>query len=308
LLSDFLKANFLPYIEAHFRESKPKTADYYRYGVSLLRDSPLAQLKLDAISGQEEAQFIAWGSRFKPSTLNCGLRTLRHALYLAVEWGRLPKKPKIALAKGERQRDRVLSREDTQDYLCACRQPWRDVATLVLSTGLRPGEAYCLRWENVFLGDDSGLIQIAEGKTVNARRVLPMVPDVLKAIRARHKAQGRPAEGWVFPAASPSGYLSQGSAKNQHKRALAQLTLARTFLPSLPDIKPFEPYCLRHTALTRLAESGCDSFTLMKIAGHSSVTMTQRYCHPQAEAIENAFKRLGGGEKLPTKSPTKIGA
>jgi len=63
-------------------------------------------------------------------------------------------------------------------------------------------------------------------------------------------------------------------------------------------------YCLRHSALTRFAESGCDAFTLAKIAGHSSITITQRYCHPQAEAIELAFQRTNrqklvsnGGQK-----------
>lgn len=31
-------------------------------------------------------------------------------------------------------------------------------------------------------------------------------------------------------------------------------------------------YSLRHTALTRLGETGADAFTIMRIAGHSSVT------------------------------------
>jgi hypothetical protein len=46
-----------------------------------------------------------------------------------------------------------------------------------------------------------------------------------------------------------------------------------------------------------LAESGCDAFTLARIAGHSSITITQRYCHPQADAIERAFGKLPGGHK-----------
>jgi hypothetical protein len=47
-----------------------------------------------------------------------------------------------------------------------------------------------------------------------------------------------------------------------------------------------------------LAEKGCDAFTLAKIAGHSSITITQRYCHPQADAIERAFGNLSGGHKI----------
>ena len=63
-----------------------------------------------------------------------------------------------------------------------------------------------------------------------------------------------------------------------------------------PKLKPFPPYCLRHTALTNLAAAGCDAFTLARIAGHSSITITQRYCHPQADAIERAFSKLTGVE------------
>lgn len=51
-------------------------------------------------------------------------------------------------------------------------------------------------------------------------------------------------------------------------------------------------------ALTRLGDAGCDVFALAKIAGHSSITITQRYCHPQAEAIERAFLKLSGGQNF----------
>jgi integrase len=62
-------------------------------------------------------------------------------------------------------------------------------------------------------------------------------------------------------------------------------------------VKRFPPYTMRHTALTRLAEAGCDAFTLARIAGHSSITITQRYCHPQADAIERAFAKLATGNQ-----------
>jgi hypothetical protein len=44
--------------------------------------------------------------------------------------------------------------------------------------------------------------------------------------------------------------------------------------------------------LTRLGESGVDAFTIMRIAGHSSITVSQRYVHPSPEAVERAFERL----------------
>jgi hypothetical protein len=44
--------------------------------------------------------------------------------------------------------------------------------------------------------------------------------------------------------------------------------------------------------LTRLEEAGGDAFTIMKIAGHSSITISQRYVHPSPESLERAFERL----------------
>ena len=35
----------------------------------------------------------------------------------------------------------------------------------------------------------------------------------------------------------------------------------------------------RHTFCTRLAESGCDVYTLMKLAGHANIATSQRYIH-----------------------------
>jgi integrase len=54
----------------------------------------------------------------------------------------------------------------------------------------------------------------------------------------------------------------------------------------------FVIHSLRHTMLTRLGESGVDAFTIMRIAGHSSITVSQRYIHPTPEAVERAFERL----------------
>ena len=39
----------------------------------------------------------------------------------------------------------------------------------------------------------------------------------------------------------------------------------------------FVLHSLRHTCLTRLGDAGADAFTIMKLAGDSSVTVSQRY-------------------------------
>jgi hypothetical protein len=54
--------------------------------------------------------------------------------------------------------------------------------------------------------------------------------------------------------------------------------------------------------LTRLGEAGTDAFTIMKIAEHSSVTVSQRYVHPSPDSLEQAFERSPKVEILEMRS------
>jgi len=302
-LAEFLKGDFLPFVETEF-QTKPNSGDYYRYGVRNLQASDLAGLRLDQITGQHVVGYVAQHGHLEATTINRDLRTLRRALSLAVEWGKLDRMPKVTLAKGENRRERVLTDAEVKSYLEACPQPWRDVATLINGEGMRPGECYALRWEHVLLNGHGGLIQIARGKSKAARRPLPMVPEVYQALKARYEAQGRPAEGWVFPTGAASGHMEESSAKQWHAKALETLEKARKENSELPEIKPFEPYCLRHTFGTRMAPK-CDVFALARILGHSSITITQRYVHTQSEAIEQAFQKLVTEGGHPQESSTE---
>jgi integrase len=307
-LKEFLTKDFLPFTRTGCA-SKPKTREYYEYGAGRLSTSDLASLKITEITGKHATQFAARNSTLKASTINCGLRTLRRALNLAYEWGKLDRPVRVPLAKGERQRDRVLSDAEITLYLDNCRQPWKDAATLILGTGMRPGEVYGLRWEFVLLNGSGGLIQVTEGKSKAARRILPIIPDVYRMLKSRHETQNKPAVGWVFPSTAKGGHLEQGTGKTQHSAAIAKvngetvkangkLEAAGKKLIPLP-LPAFEPYVMRHTALTRMAPF-CDAFTLARIAGHSSITITQRYCHPQADAVEAAFSKFGNRSEVVT--------
>jgi integrase len=189
----------------------------------------------------------------------------------------------------------VLSDGELTVYLAACPQPWKDCATIIADEGMRPGEVFALQWQHILLNDSGGLIQIADGKSKAARRVLPMTPRVHALLVARYEAGGRPGEGWIFPGASREGHFNDNAAKDHHTRALTDSA-----------VKRFPPYVLRHTALTKLAAKGADAHTLARIAGHSSITVTMRYVHPQADAIERAFVMAHG--KIARERPSKSAA
>jgi site-specific recombinase XerD len=50
----------------------------------------------------------------------------------------------------------------------------------------------------------------------------------------------------------------------------------------------------RHTFCTRLGKAGADAFTIQKLAGHSSITISQRYVHADREVKESAIRLLDG--------------
>lgn len=139
----------------------------------------------------------------------------------------------------------------------------------------------------------NGTLLVTHGKTAAARRVLPMTPRVRGILETRWEAVGKPVEGWIWTAATRSRHVESSSLKKQHARAFKTLE-DEAVKNSEKAIRPFVLYSLRHTFLTRLGESGCDAWTLARIAGHSNVSMSSRYVHPSEDAVLTAMTRLGG--------------
>ena len=117
-----------------------------------------------------------------------------------------------------------------------------------------------------------------------------MSPRVRAILEVRWENAGKPSEGWIWPAATR---IESSSLKKQHHRAFSTLAADAKKNNSQP-VRRFVLYSLRHTFLTRLGESGCDAWTLARIAGHSSVAMSTRYVHPSDDAVFTAVERLGG--------------
>jgi integrase len=155
---------------------------------------------------------------------------------------------------------------------------------LLADTGMRPDECYRLCWENItFANGRNGTLLITHGK--------PMTPRVRELLERRWVAAGKLLEGFVWPAPTKSGHMDHSTLKKQHARTFRTLNdeAKRT---GQPILKPFVLYSFRHTFLTRLAESGCDAWTLARIAGWSDISISKRYVHPSEEAVLTALARM----------------
>jgi integrase len=281
---------FIAHVEAR-HENKPQTIQFYAAKLNrLLEYPPIAGARLDRIDeGIIEGYVVARRAAVGPATVNRELATLRRMLRLAHEWREIQRVPRIRLLTGERVRDFVLSRKQEEIYLAACPQPLCNIALLMLESGLRIGEALHLEWADITLapvnGARFGFLRVREGKSKNARRVIPLTDRAAAMLRERLESK---ASQFVFANREGNPYLGT-SINHLHRDACAPKIEGkrRAIFPA-----DFVMHSLRHTMLTRLGESGVDAFTIMRIAGHSSIVVSQRYIHPTPEAVERAFERL----------------
>jgi integrase len=235
--------------------------------------------------GESVSNFAAW--RIKQgravATVNSSIRVLRRALSLAVEWGILTTAPKLEVVSGERRRDHVVTPDEEAKYLEKASPLLGAVVTILIDAGLRPEECFRMRWENVrLLKGRAGALLVPQGKTRSARRAVPMTPRVHDILKHRWISAGKREAGWVWPAArAKGGHIVPNSIYEPH-------------LGTIKDsgVRPFVLYSLRHTFLTRLGESGCDAWTLARLAGHSSIAVSARYVHTSDDRALQAIPRL----------------
>jgi integrase len=154
-------------------------------------------------------------------------------------------------------------------------QPLKDIATLILETGMRPEEVYRMERKNVHLGE--GYAFNPFGKTKAARRKVNLTTEAVDLLKRRLAAiNGR----CLFPHEKDPD-LPMLKVNNAHDGALRRSGLAA-----------FRLYDLRHTWATRAAMSGIDLVSLAAMLGHARIQMVLRYAHPTEQHQAEAMRRL----------------
>jgi integrase len=162
---------------------------------------------------------------------------------------------------------RIVSHQEQLMYTEHAQAPLGDIATIVVETGMRPGEVYAMQGEHINL--NGRYVCIPSGKTAFARRTIPLT-DAAYAVLGRLWKPGRLFEGKAI----------EQITIRAHKKLCERLGF------------DFRLYEFRHTYGTRMAMAGVDLMTLRELMGHSSITITQRYCHPTSEHKKAAVAKL----------------
>jgi len=167
----------------------------------------------------------------------------------AAEWGVIASAPRIKLVK-EEGRSAIIDDETEIKLPAEAAQPLGDVLIIILDSGMRPGEVFQMRWEDIAW--DREMIFIPRGKTPRSRRFISMSDRVKKGLETRREGQ---TEGWVFPSDSKPGHLTTVAKAFEKAREAAKVS------------KEIVLYSARHTFATKVMGATGDLSLVMHALG-----------------------------------------
>lgn len=152
----------------------------------------------------------------------------------------------------------------------------RDIMRMALFTGMRRGEIFRLKWEDV--DTERGFLAIRNPKG-GKDATIPLSDAASELLEARPRLKG---SEYVFPG-------RRGGKRTDVKKALQKIRERAKF----PE--GFRPlHGLRHVFASGLASSGeVDLFTLQRLLTHKSPMMTMRYSHLRDDTLRRAANVAG---------------
>ena len=216
------------------------------------------------------------------ATVNRELACLKTLFTKAVEWDKTDSNPvkKVKLYKENNIKERILTLEEEKKLLDAAAPHLKDILTIALNTGMRRNEILGIKWKNINFA--KGYIHIEDSKSGKSRKV-PMNYTVFNMLKEMDKSRE-----FIF-------------FNRKTKSPIKNVKTAFRTACDDSEITNLRFHDLRHTAATRMIESGVDLVTVSKILGHSSIQMTMRYAHPTPENMRRAVEKLGEFSNKPVR-------
>jgi integrase len=254
----------------------------------------LAQLSRNHIEKARDAV----ARRFKPNTVRASLAPLGTALTWAVKQGLVAGNPARGVELPPRElsteylaadaASRLLTEAERRARQADSPTDWsRFIAiSLALRLGLRRGEVFGLRWQDVAL--DAGRLTVARSyrlapKSGKARH-LPLPSALAALLRTWQERCPASAEELVCPVRY-AGRWGMSSSRATH--GLAQLLRAAHCQPLTRGW-----HALRHTFASQFIMAGGSLVTLQRLLGHASIEMTLVYSHLAPDFIAGEVERL----------------
>ena len=169
-----------------------------------------------------------------------------------------------------------------------------DVATFMMETGTRIGEALAICWRDInwarrSIRIDKTLVRLCskgqtflqnEAKSYSSNRTIPLSTDALTLLKYLYEKED-----------DPSGYVFHD--ENGNSLTYEAMRWHITIACRQAKVPYFGQHVFRHTFATNCYHRGCDVKVLSKLLGHADVTVTYNtYIHLFGDNLEEMRKVL----------------
>lgn len=189
----------------------------------------------------------------------------------------MPSWPKVKKTDYKKKIPRVLTEKEQEIVLCYVPDEHRTMVRLFFYHGLRMAEIRRLQWTDINLGAECIVVPTAKGGT---DRIIVLEPIVIEAL---DDLWGESDREWVFIQPDRKPY----TRSVMHKIIKSALRQA-----GFPDVTPNQAG--RHSAATNYLKRGASTRQVQYLLGHSKITTTERYTHP--EVLDQFNLRRKGNE------------
>ena len=238
--------------------------------------------KLSAITSKDilDYQSKRLKDGVKPATVNRELACLKHLFNIAKQrskfFGENPVS-KVKFLEENNQLERVLNSEEEEQLISNSAQHLRPILFTAIHTGMRKSEILSLKWCNIDLENNIITVEPTNTKSKRLKRI--PINSTLRRVLLEQKLKTSFSEN-VFLNPEGKPYQRGDSLKRCFEGALRRA-----------NIQGLRFHDLRHTAATRMIESGASIVAVSKILGHSSLITTMRYSHPD-NSLREAVEKL----------------
>lgn len=287
----FLDEHYLPWAEGHLKDPAGQKGQLRRF-------SEWDNLYLDEIDRHlvENWRNKSLSAGISPGTVNRNVVVVRSVLSKAVEWGFLKYHPLSGLKKlpvdrgcaprtlSEEDRDKLFDALADRDKKLAAERrsanQWRferryqllpeltyygdhltPIVMIAYYTGMRRGEIFLLRWDDVDLDNQLITVRAENAKTSQTRII--SINDALYDVLFKWIEQTSRSPGYFFP--------------GKHEKRLDNICNSWEGLRRKYGFWHIRFKDLRSDFGSRLANNGVDLSVTQRLLGHSSPVVTMRY-------------------------------
>jgi len=214
---------------------------------------------------------------YKPASINRELEVMRRIYNLAVREDMVIKNPcwKVTRLSEKNARDRILSQEEFQKLIKELPQHAADIVTVAYFCGMRAGEIFGLTWDRVNMKEGYFNLTPEDTKTGKARTVYFSRP--VREILERLGKVRQISHRFVF-------------TYNGHPLRSIKYSLTKGL--ERAGIDDFRFHDLRHTYVSNARKAGIDRSVIMKLTGHTTLSMFTRYNTVDEADAKDAMQRL----------------